>query len=110
VRVLIAIKPLLYREAIAAALRRDCPHLDVSTAAPEDLEKEVARLEPFLLFCHRATATVKESVPCWVEVAYEDGIDAVACVYGDHMKINDIAMSNLLSIVDQVDKAKERGS
>lgn len=106
-RVLISIKPLLYREAIAAALRRDRPHLDVSTVAPEDLEKEVARLEPYLLFCHQATAKVKESVPCWVEVAYQDGIDAVACIYGDHMKINNIATSNLLSIVDKVDKAKE---
>ena len=99
-RVLISIAPVLYREAIANALRRHRPQLDVQTAPPDDLDKEVNRFEPHLVFCNRATAKVRESVPSWVEVAYEDSIDAAASVRGKHSKIHDISTSNLLSIVD----------
>ena len=104
-RVLISIKPTLYREAIATALRRDRPHLEVHTAAPVDVGSEVARFEPHLVFCNRATEKVRESVPCWVEVAYEDSIDATASINGEDSKIHDIAASDLLSIVDKVNKA-----
>jgi hypothetical protein len=106
-RVLISIAPVLYREAIANALRRYRPHLDVRTAAPVDLDEEVDRFEPDLVFCNQATTKVRESVPSWVEVAYEDSIDAAASVHGQHSKINDISTSNLLSIVD---RAQERFS
>ena len=99
-RVLISITPVLYREAIANALRRHRRHLDVRIAAPADLDKEVDRFEPHLVFCNQATTKVRESVPSWVEVAYEDSIDAAACVRGQHSKIEDISTSNLLSIVD----------
>jgi hypothetical protein len=94
----------LYREAIANALRRHRPHLDVQTAAPDVLDKEVDCFEPYLVFCHRATAKVRESVPSWVEVAYENSIDAAASVHGQHSKINDISTSNLLSIVDRAEE------
>jgi hypothetical protein len=49
-------------------------------------------------------------VPCWVEIAYEDSIDATASINGEDSKIHDIATSNLLAIVDKVDRAKERVS
>jgi hypothetical protein len=103
-RVLISIAPILYREAIANALRRNRPHLNVRTAVPVDLDNEVSRFEPHLVFGHRATAKVRESVPSWVEVAYEDSIDAAACVHGEHSKIKDISTSNLLSIVDRAEE------
>jgi len=103
-RVLISIAPILYREALANALGRHRPHLDVRTAALVDLDKEVSRFEPHLVFCHRATAKVRESVPSWVEVAYEDSIDAAATVHGEHSKIKDISTSNLLSIVDRAEE------
>ena len=106
-RVLISIAPILYRESIANALRRHRPHLDVRTAAPVDLDKEVAQFEPHLVFCNQATAKVRESVPSWVEVAYEDSLDATVSVHGEHSKIKDISTSNLLSIVD---RAQERFS
>ena len=76
-------------------------------AAPDDLDKEVDCFEPHLVFCHRATATVRESVPSWVEVAYEDSLDATVSVHGEHSKIKDISTSDLLSIVD---RAQERVS
>jgi hypothetical protein len=100
-RVLISVAPVLYRETIAHALRRHRQHLDVRTAAPVDLEKEVAHFEPHLVFCNQATAKVRESVPSWVEVAYEDSIVAAACLHGEDSKINDISTSDLLSIVDR---------
>ena len=75
------------------------------TAAPVDLDKEVAHFKPQLVFCNQATAKVRESVPSWVEVAYQDSIDATASVQGEDSKIKDISTSNLLSIVD---RAKER--
>ena len=105
IRVLVAIKPVLYREAIAGALQKHRPHLEVRTVAPEDLDGEVVRFEPHLVFCHQATAKVRERVPSWVEVAYEDSIDAAASISGESSKIHNIATSNLLSILDS---AQER--
>jgi hypothetical protein len=104
-RVLISIAPVLYREAIANALRRHRPHLDVQTADTVDLDMEVDRFEPQLVFCNQATAKVRESVPSWVEVAYEGSLYAAVSVHGQHSKIKDISTSDLLSIVD---RAQER--
>jgi hypothetical protein len=106
-RVLVSIAPILYREAIANALRRHRRHLDVRIAAPVDLYKEVGRFEPHLVFCNQATTKVRKSVPSWVEVAYEDSLDATVSVHGEHSKIKDISTSDLLSIVD---RAQERVS
>jgi hypothetical protein len=87
IRVLVAIKPVLYREAIAGALQKHRPHLEVRTVAPEGLDGEVVRFEPHLVFCHQATAKVRERVLSWVEVAYEDSIDAAASISGESSKI-----------------------
>ena len=76
-------------------------------AAPVDLDKEVDRFEPHLVFCNQATTKMRESVPSWVEVAYEDSLDAAASVHGEHSNIKDISTSDLLSIVD---RAQERFS
>ena len=76
-------------------------------AAPVDLDKDVDRFEPHLVFCNQATAKLREGVPSWVEVAYEDSIDAAASVHGQHSKIKDISTCNLLSIMD---RAQERFS
>jgi hypothetical protein len=64
----------------------------------------VDRFEPRLVFCNRATAKVRECVPSWVEVTYENSIDAAASVRGQHSKIHDISTSSLLSIVDSAEE------
>jgi len=48
-RVLISIKPRLYRESLALTLRRYRPDFEVRVAAPEDVEEEIRSFAPQLL-------------------------------------------------------------
>jgi hypothetical protein len=49
VRILITVSPLMYREALAAAVHQHRPDLEVRIAPPEDVEVELGRFSPHLL-------------------------------------------------------------
>ncbi len=102
-RVLVALSPRMYREAIALSVHRARPGLDVRVASPEAAEAEIARFRPHLLV-HNDTAPVPEAVlagvPCRVEVLYSDGLDARVSADGRPERIEDASTEDLLRVVD----------
>jgi hypothetical protein len=73
-RVLVAIEEEFrsYREVIAACIRILRPHVEVSTTAPEELEREAASLDPQLIVSSRPRTAIPSPPIAWVEIPTED--------------------------------------
>jgi len=76
VRVLVAVEPLMYREAIAHILLQGRPQVEVRTAGPEDLAQEVESFLPHLVVCNVLSEKIKGTASSWVQILYEDSLDA----------------------------------
>jgi hypothetical protein len=98
-RVLVANEPNVYREAIAEALRELRPHVEVSTAEPGDLDREIGRLEPHLVVCSRISTAV-EAVRAWV-LLYPDGENRAEIKAADsRVTVEDMKLGDLISAMD----------
>jgi hypothetical protein len=104
VRVLVSIAPRSYREAVALTLTRHRPRLEVRIAPPEDLDREVEHFEPHLVVCNEATQMVRENVLSWVQILFEDGLDATITLDGPTSEVHDISTEDLLGAVDETEK------
>ena len=60
IRVLVALSPRMYRQAIALSIHRNRPGLDVRAASQEDAERELETFRPHLLV-HNDTAPIPEA-------------------------------------------------
>jgi hypothetical protein len=103
-RVLVALSPRMYREAIALSIHRNRPGLDVRSAPPEDAERELANFLPSLLV-HNDNPPIPEvalaDVPCRVEVRYSDSMSAGTHVGGRAEEVGDMGVGELLGVVDE---------
>lgn len=110
-RVLVIVSPRMYREAIALAIYRNRPDLDVRIAPPEAAEGELAGFRPDLLVYNdtaRIPVGALEGIPRRVEVAYSDGMRAR--VYGlsegeGFSEASDMDIEGLLRVVDRAGRS-----
>ena len=103
-RILVAITPRMYREAIAGYLLQHRPGYEVRIAAPENIEEEVILFAPHLLVRNDTDGLdrgVLEGVPCWIEVLYSDHMDARISVDGRVEESEDISTEVLLRVTDE---------
>jgi hypothetical protein len=104
VRILVAIAPRLYREAIAGYLLQQRPGYEVRSAAPADAEEEVRVFRPHLLVRNDTDGLdpwVLEGIQSLVEVLYSDGMDARISVDGRVEESQDITTEDLLRVADE---------
>jgi hypothetical protein len=97
----LANEPRAYRESIAEVFRQLRPNVEVLTAEPEELEGLILRHVPDMVICSDATGVVHERVPLWVELYPDYGSRSVVSIGGRHTTIEEIQLSDLLSIVDR---------
>jgi hypothetical protein len=102
--VLLANEPRAYRESIAQVFRQLRPNVEVMTAEPEELEECVLRLAPEMVVFSEATGLVRERVPVWVELYPEYGQRSVVGVGEERSTIEEIQLSDLLSVVDRAER------
>ena len=99
-RVLVALSPRMYRQAMTLSIHRNRPGLDVRAAAAGEIEA----FRPHLLV-HNDTAPIPEGaldgVPCRVEVLYSDSMSARAHVDGRTEEVGDMDVGGLLRVVDR---------
>ena len=108
VRVLIALSPRMYREALAFSLQTNRPGLvDVRLSPPEAAEAELASFRPHLLVhndegggSYSLPKAALEAVPHRFEVLYSDGMDVRLSAGGSDTKLNDASTDDLLRAVD----------
>ena len=106
--VLLANEPRAYRESIAQVFAQLRPHLDVKTAEPGELEESVLRYGPDLVVCSEATGVVRERVPFWIELYPGYGSKSVISSEGTRSTIEEIQLSDLLSILDRAEGLAQR--
>ncbi len=99
--VLVACELKSYRQAIAAAFRTLRPNVKVFETEEENLDKEVGRLGPDLVVCSQLTAVIEDRVPVWVELYPGCGPRSVVSVRGERSTIEEIQLSDLLSVIDR---------
>jgi hypothetical protein len=103
IRVLVALSPRMYRQAIALSIHRNRPGLDVRVAPLEEAERELAAFRPHLLV-HNDTAPIPEGsldgVPWRVEVLYSDSMNARVRADGTVSEAYDMSTEDLLRAVD----------
>jgi len=102
VRILVAHEPLAYRDVLATALRALRPTADVVVVEPGDLDDEVARRAPHLVFCSRLSEVIQTRSLGWA-VLYPSGAPIVeTSVAGERTTAADMVLEEILSLVDRV--------
>ena len=101
-RILVAHEPLAYREAPAGVLRVLHPHAEVAVVAPADLDEEVERRRPDVVFCSRLSQAVRAQARAWA-LLYPSGERVVeTCVAGERALADDLSLDAALALVDRV--------
>lgn len=104
-RILIAVKPRMYREVLALLLHQNRPEAEVLISPPEALDGEVGRFKPHLIVCSEGTAPdISPDVVCRVETMFSDGLDAKIRLDGQLTEAKDVGIEDLLALVDRTEK------
>jgi hypothetical protein len=106
-RVVLAVEPRSYREAIGSAIRALRPHVEVAIVEPGVLASEVVRLDPDLVICGQPSIVGPDGKPAWLEYCPYDE-RAELCLDGRRSKLADVQLSDLLSIVDGAEEMARR--
>jgi hypothetical protein len=106
-RVLVANEPFVYREVISAAFKELRPHVEVTSAEPQDLDREFSRLVPHLVVCSRVTALVERGATAWVELYPQHASRAVVSLGGEETTSDAMDFDTLLSILDRAERLYE---
>ena len=105
VRVLVTHELLAYREALGAALAALRPRAEVAVVAPEDLDAEVARRRPDLVFCGQPSEAVQRWARAWALLYPGDERVVETCVDGERAVAADLGLDDALALVDRVARA-----
>lgn len=103
-RVLITVKPRMYREAIALSIYRHRPDAEVMLASPGSLDEEMRRFRPHLLVRNDTDEVTQDALAGaahQVEVLYNDGLDAEVSVDGRTRTVRDMSIDDLLRVIDE---------
>jgi hypothetical protein len=100
--ILVANELTSYRHAIAIVFRELHPNVEVLDVHPETLDWRVARLAPDLVICSRITAMVRERAANWIELYPECRPFSTFCIGGGRRAIEDVQLSDLLSVCARV--------
>ncbi len=111
-RILVTVKPAMYRETLALALHRYRPDDEVMLVSSDSLDGEVAGFSPHLLVRNdndEATPEALNSTVCRIEVLYSDGMGARIILDGRVREIEDMSIDDLLRVIDEVEALISEG-
>ena len=89
-----------YREAIAAAIQRLQPDVEVMVVDPADLADQVELWRPHMLISSVALARSGECPLCWVALYPAKRTQVVVTVAGQQTWSRDIDLAELLAVID----------
>ena len=92
----------MYRETVIHTLESRRPDLKVESCPPEDLDHQLALLQPDFLVCHDTAPEARERVRDRVEIIYSDGLDATIIRDDQATKVSDIGLERLLTVLDLI--------
>ena len=110
-RILVTVKPQMYRETLALALHEHRPGDEVMLTAAGSLDGEVKSFGPHLLVRNDndgAAPEALETVACRIDVLLTDGMGARINLDGRVWKREDMGVADLLAVVDEVEELISR--
>lgn len=105
-RILITVKPRMYRESLALNLHGRRPDLELMLAPTAALDGQAEGFRPDLLIRNDTDGVdmhLMGGIRCWIEILYSDGMDARVSLDGEVWNITDISTEDLLEIVDRTE-------
>jgi hypothetical protein len=110
-RILLAVAPTMYRQTLAHILRRSRPNDEVLLAESDSLGRTTASFRPDLIVCNDDAPEVRAViVPSWVVIRHHDSLSASVFLGGQAPRlIQDIALENLLEVVEETERLILRG-
>jgi hypothetical protein len=112
-RILVTVKPRMYRETLALALLEHRPDAEVLLAPADSLDGEVADFGPDLLVRSDDDGVAPEhlnAIACRIEILYSDGMGARINLDGRVREIEDMCVDDLFAILDEVEEFISRES
>lgn len=103
VRILVALEPRTYREAIGSVIRELRPHLEVMIVEPDAICSEVARLGPGIVLCSQRKPTSATGGLVWIEYRPYTEPKAIIRKGAQRWKVDVFEFAELLSVVDQAE-------
>ena len=88
-----------YREVIGAAIQVLRPQVEVTTTSLDDLEAEVARLDPQVVISSRDKPAILPPVVTWAKVPIELSPQS-----------SEVTLETLLAVIDGVEKPSSPGA
>ena len=98
-RVLVGHEPQFYRETLATALPVLLPDAEVTLVEPSNLDNEIARGGPTLVFCSVLTEMVRRQALVWVLLYPGTENLAVIGLAGQQRIIPDVGLNDLLTVI-----------
>lgn len=112
-RILVTVKPRMYRESLALSLHRNRPHFEVMIAPDASLDGQAGGFRPHLLVRNDTDGVDMDlmgDIRCWIEILYSDGMDARVSLDDEVWNITDITTEDLLEIADQTEELMLEGT
>ena len=106
-RILVAVKPRMYREVIALSLHDHRPDDEVLLCPSEALDREIGRFRPHLVVLDDNEGAAPDGlsgVLSRVEILLGASMDARIGVDGRASEVEDICTEDLLAVVDEAEK------
>ncbi len=104
-RILVTVKPRVYREVLALSLHQHRPDDEVLISPPEALDKEMERFRPHLVVYNEGAAPrATASILGRVEILFRKGLDARISVGGRDTEAKDIHTQDLLTLVYRTER------
>ena len=99
-RLVVANDPRSYREAIATAIQRLQPDVEVMVVDPTDLADQVEHWRPHMVISSVPVARAADCPLCWVALYPARTTQVVVTVAGQQTWARDIDLAELLAVVD----------
>lgn len=106
-RILITVKPQMYRETLALALHKHRPDDEVMLGPSESLDGEVKDFGPHLLIRNDNDGAAPEdlnTIACRIEILFSDGMGARINLDGRIWQMEDMTVEDLLTVLHEVEK------
>jgi len=99
-----------YRDALSKAIGAVRPHLNVTTVGLEELQTQVARLDPHLVISNVPNPVAEQDeeegklVLAWVELSVDPRRPSQFCLSGRHWESLNPSLEELLDVIDETER------
>ncbi len=95
----------VYQGAIASAIRKQRPQVEVATAEPGEFKVKMARFDPHMVICTRTNTVIPNGRLAWIEFfSLDPEMLAAICLNGEYWESDNPGLEELLAIVDETDR------